>query len=246
MTDTPRFVLPEPLRRYLARSAAQLDSAPEPIWVEDTSGYIAYINPPALALLGYESGHGLFGTHWSLTVSPAYYHTVERRDQNIPAPCETVLITSAGDAVPVDMTATPVFDEDELICIQVKLSSTATGGPQTGADSNRWHTTSYDSVITFDDEFMITAWNHGAEEMYGWTAAEAIGRNVQEIIRLDFLDLTGLQGNSLTGESQTFYARGANVRKDGSVIRVETQLVIVRNRYGDILHYAAIIRYLSQ
>jgi PAS domain S-box-containing protein len=33
---------------------------------------------------------------------------------------------------------------------------------------------------------VITFWNHGAEEMYGWTAAEALGRNAQQLLSTVF------------------------------------------------------------
>jgi PAS domain S-box-containing protein len=243
LEDTFHITLPDPLRQYLARFAAQFNAAPDPIWVEDTSGRIAYINPPALALLGHETDQGLLGAHWSLTVSPTHYHTVELRNQNIPAPCETVLVTFAGYTVPVVMMAMPVFDENEFICIQAKLSRTPAVDRQTGPNYEHWIATHHDAIVAFDNKFIITAWNRGAEDMYGWTVADAIGRNVQDIIRLDFLDITGLQGNHFDGGSQIFYARGANVRKDGTIIQVETQLTIVRDRYGDILHFTAIIRH---
>jgi PAS domain S-box-containing protein len=40
-----------------------------------------------------------------------------------------------------------------------------------------------DAVFAFDHNLHITLWNRGAEEMYGWTAAEAIGRHAAEVVR---------------------------------------------------------------
>ena len=36
----------------------------------------------------------------------------------------------------------------------------------------------HDSVITMDLAGFITGWNRGAERIFGYTAAEAVGRNV--------------------------------------------------------------------
>jgi PAS domain-containing protein len=33
---------------------------------------------------------------------------------------------------------------------------------------------------------VITFWNHGAEEMYGWTAEEAVGKNAQQLLHTIF------------------------------------------------------------
>jgi PAS domain S-box-containing protein len=40
-----------------------------------------------------------------------------------------------------------------------------------------------DAVFAFDHDLKITMWNRGAEELYGWSAAEAIGRPAGEVVR---------------------------------------------------------------
>jgi PAS domain S-box-containing protein len=40
-----------------------------------------------------------------------------------------------------------------------------------------------DAVFAFDHDLHITLWNHGAEELYGWKAEEAIGRPAAEVVR---------------------------------------------------------------
>jgi PAS domain S-box-containing protein len=45
-----------------------------------------------------------------------------------------------------------------------------------------------DAVLATDAEFALTAWNRGAERMFGWTADEALGRLVHELIPTSFSD----------------------------------------------------------
>jgi two-component system, chemotaxis family, CheB/CheR fusion protein len=43
-----------------------------------------------------------------------------------------------------------------------------------------------DAVFTRDLEGHIQYWNHGAEELYGWTSDEAIGKSAYELLRTEF------------------------------------------------------------
>ena len=45
-----------------------------------------------------------------------------------------------------------------------------------------------DAVIGTDTNYVITSWNKAAEQMYGWTAEEAIGQMMPALLRTDFLD----------------------------------------------------------
>ena len=42
---------------------------------------------------------------------------------------------------------------------------------------------SHDAIITADSRRVITGWNAGAREMYGWTEAEAIGRVIHHLLQ---------------------------------------------------------------
>ncbi|MBC7936271.1 MAG: PAS domain S-box protein [Rhizobacter sp.] len=43
-----------------------------------------------------------------------------------------------------------------------------------------------DPIITTDEDLNITRWNRAAERMFKWTAAEAIGKNAVEILKVHF------------------------------------------------------------
>jgi PAS domain S-box-containing protein len=42
---------------------------------------------------------------------------------------------------------------------------------------------SHDAIITADGNHVIRGWNLGAEQMYGWTAAEAVGKVMNELLK---------------------------------------------------------------
>jgi PAS domain S-box-containing protein len=44
----------------------------------------------------------------------------------------------------------------------------------------------HDTIFVRDMSDVITYWNHGAQELYGWTAEEAIGKNSQELLQTVF------------------------------------------------------------
>ena len=43
----------------------------------------------------------------------------------------------------------------------------------------------HDAVIATDEQLLVTAWNKGAERMYGWRANEILGRNLWEAVPVD-------------------------------------------------------------
>src|SRR5688572_3008849 len=61
-----------------------------------------------------------------------------------------------------------------------------------------------DAVIATDDQFRITAWNRAAERIYGWTAAEVMGRSIDEILRSGFSDQQQAEAKELLKENSSF------------------------------------------
>jgi PAS domain S-box-containing protein len=44
----------------------------------------------------------------------------------------------------------------------------------------------HDSIFVRDMDFFITYWNKGAQELYGWSAQEALGQHSQELLRTEY------------------------------------------------------------
>lgn len=103
-----------------------------------------------------------------------------------------------------------------------------------------------DAVLFGDREGKIRYWNAGAEAMFGWAAAEAMGQSMDIIIpeRLRGRHWEGYHRVMATGVTK--YGKDLlavpAARKDGSSISIEFTIQMIRADDGTLLGPAAIIR----
>jgi PAS domain S-box-containing protein len=104
-----------------------------------------------------------------------------------------------------------------------------------------------DAIIHANAEGNIQVWNHGAERIFGFTAAEALGQSLDVIIPPGLRDRhwTGFHATMSTGQSR--YGAGdllsvPALRKDGTRISVEFTIVPFKNPTGQIEGICAILR----
>ncbi|MHB8066632.1 MAG: PAS domain S-box protein [Desulfobaccales bacterium] len=105
---------------------------------------------------------------------------------------------------------------------------------------------SRDAIIFADPEGRIRLWNRGAEEMFGFPAAEAMGQPL-DIIIPENLRARHREGyRRVMASGNTKYAQDLLAvpaqRQDGARISVEFTVVLVRGENGEILGTGAIIR----
>jgi len=88
-----------------------------------------------------------------------------------------------------------------------------------------------DAIMVRDLEHNIRFWNKGAERIYGWTAAEVVGRNVLSLIIKEL-------GTPFESAHREVIARGEwrgemrHFRRDGEEIVVESRWTLVRDEGG--------------
>ena len=104
-----------------------------------------------------------------------------------------------------------------------------------------------DAIVYADREGAIRFWNAGAERIFGFSAAEALGRSLDIIIpdRLRQRHWEGYRQVMATGESR--YGHGdllsvPAIRKDGSRISVEFTIVALHDQAGRVEGVAAVMR----
>jgi PAS domain S-box-containing protein len=95
----------------------------------------------------------------------------------------------------------------------------------------------HDAIIATDAQMTITAWNRAAEELYGWTQAEAIGQNASRLLQSDLVGPT--RDNVLEQVRQTslFVGEVTHHAKDGRRIVVEVHNRVRKDTTGQIMGY---------
>jgi PAS domain S-box-containing protein len=103
-----------------------------------------------------------------------------------------------------------------------------------------------DAVLVSDREGVIRYWNAGAEAIFGWTRAEAVGQSMDLIIpeRLRVRHWSGwdhVMQTGVTRYGKELLAVPA-ARKDGTPLSVEFTIQLVRGPAGAIVGVGAILR----
>jgi len=101
-------------------------------------------------------------------------------------------------------------------------------------------------IIFADEGGIIRLWNSGAEAMFGYTAAEAVGQSMEMIIPEKHRARHDEGYARVMQTGITKYGRDAlavpALRKDGSRISIEFTIVLVRSAEGGMIGAAAIVQ----
>lgn len=96
------------------------------------------------------------------------------------------------------------------------------------------------AVIATDADFVVTEWNVGAEQLYGWSRLDAVGRDVRDLV-------VPASTQEAPGAAVTSLERGAAWsgdsvlrRRDGSEFLAHVRDVVVRDQDGEITGYVGV------
>jgi PAS domain S-box-containing protein len=90
---------------------------------------------------------------------------------------------------------------------------------------------SHDAVITADGNRVITGWNSGAQEMYGWTEKQAVGQTMHELLHTGS-PITVAEVDRVLAREGRWDGELDHTRSDGRQIAVESRQVLQRDDAG--------------
>lgn len=103
-----------------------------------------------------------------------------------------------------------------------------------------------DAVVIADAEGTITYWNNAAERLFGWPAAETLGRNLDMIIpeRLRERHREGYARVARTGQTKygTQLLEVPALHKTGKPLSIAFTLTLVPGSDGGVARFVAVIR----
>jgi len=91
---------------------------------------------------------------------------------------------------------------------------------------------SHDAIILMDQNRAVTGWNTGAQEMYGWTEAEARGQKTHILLQTT-ASQANAQIDTILSQAGRWDGELVHTRRDGVRIAVESRQVLQRDTAGE-------------
>jgi diguanylate cyclase (GGDEF)-like protein/PAS domain S-box-containing protein len=105
---------------------------------------------------------------------------------------------------------------------------------------------SEDAIVTKDRTGTITSWNHGAERLFGYTAAEAIGRPINLIVPPEGEEEQEELTRQVFAGQSVHQLETTRVRRDGTDVAVSLSISPVLDDRAEIVSAAVIARDVTE
>jgi len=89
-----------------------------------------------------------------------------------------------------------------------------------------------DAIISTDMDFVARTWNRGAQEIYGYTAAEAIGRPVREVVPIEYPQQPRPEVIARFLADGWWEGEVRQQRKDGVWLDIHSSITMIRDDEG--------------
>ena len=236
--------------QHAARLAAIVQSSDDAIISKDLRGVITSWNPAAEKLFGYAAAEAI-GRPITELIIPAERLDEERdilarigRGEAIEH-FETVRCTKGGGRIEVVLTVSPVRNERGDV---IGISKTARDiGERRRAEEMRAQLaaivdSSDDAIVSKTLDGIIQSWNPGAEKLFGYSRAEAVGHHIRLIVpRERWPEEDDVLARVGRGERVEHFET-VRVTKSGQPVEISLTVSPVRNVAGHIIGASKIAR----
>jgi PAS domain S-box-containing protein len=214
------------LQRQKRYFESLVEVSPTAIIVEDLEANVTSWNPAAEHLFGYTAEEAigrnlddLVATREDLHEEAAAFTRAGQRRES--ARGITRRTRKDGTLVDVELVIEPVVVADEHIGFVV-IYHDITDLQRQRRYFEAVLQLSPTAIVTVDEQFNVTSWNPAAEELFGYTAEEAIGRFIDDLVAnsTDLREEAAAQ-NEAGYRGERVRALTRRTRKDGSLVEVE-------------------------
>ena len=242
--ENARRILQEEAARKAAEEAAReierqrehlrvtLASIGDAVIVTDTDSRVTFMNSVAVDLTGWqpedaagkplEEVFRILNEHSREPVENPV-RRVLREGVVVGLANHTVLIARDGREIPIDDSGAPVRGEQGSIggaVLVFRDVTEARRAMETGLRLAAIVESSDDAIISKDLSGVVTSWNQAAERMFGFTAAEAIGRSIRMIIPADRQPEEDVVLTRIRSGQAVTHFETIRQRKDGTLIPI--------------------------
>ena len=244
--------MPDQVSQGTAFMQAVLESARDAILICNAEGIVTNWNDAAAELFGY-SAQEIVGQPVT-TLTPTNRLDEERpmldriaRNEAI-SDYQTQRLRKDGQPIEVYLSVTPVLDETTNLLGAIHVLRSYSKGSQLDPQMllAAIFESADDAIITKDLNGVITSWNPGAERMFGYEAAEMIGKPISNLIPSDQPDEeTNILRRIRTGKPVDHYETKRQT-KDDRIIDISLTVSPIRDSTGNIVGASKIARDITE
>jgi PAS domain S-box-containing protein len=219
-----------------ARLAAIVASSDDAIVSKDLTGRIESWNAAAERMFGW-TAEEVIGRPITIIIPPDRQdeetYVLSRISQGLGVDhFETVRHRKDGSPIEVSLTVSPIRAPDGTVIGASKIARDISDRRRLEWEAMRLAAivaSSEDAIVSKSLDGIIQTWNAGAERMFGFSAAEAVGRHISMIIPEDRLhEETEVLRRVRAGESVEHFET-VRRRKDGSTLDISLAVSPIRN-----------------
>ena len=242
-----------------------LRSIGDAVITTDTEGCITYLNEVAESLTGWSHQDALgqplervFKIVNEVTRLPVENPAMRALREGVVVGLanHTVLIKKDGSECPIDDSAAPIRNEQGFVsgCVLIFRDVTAQRLIER-EKANQLHTarllaaiveSSNDAIVSKSLDGFIQTWNAAAERLFGYTAAQAIGRHISLVIPLDRMAEEDEIIVNLKAGQRTEHYETERLRSDGQRVEVSLTISPIKDDSGNVIGASKIARDITE
>jgi diguanylate cyclase (GGDEF)-like protein/PAS domain S-box-containing protein len=231
-----------------------VDTAHDAIWTMDVGARVHFLNDAGTRILGYGPGE-LVGRRFGDLIVPADRPRARTAWDRVRAGDRVTALALGlrhrdGHEVHVLVSAAPRLDAGGHVTAITGIATNLSEHRRVEEDAARQRELvrrvlqcSVDGILAFDRDLEITAWNAGLAEIFGVTAADAIGRDVCDVLpcMLENGEHEGFAA-TLRGDAPASTARPFHVLESGRHGQIDCHYTPLRDEAGQISGGLVVVR----
>jgi PAS domain S-box-containing protein len=233
---TEKVLAEAEIKRTTTLLQAVADGVPYAVFVKDLKSRYLLFNQGAARLAG-KKIEDVVGRDDTAIFNPEEALEVMADDQRVIASGETStreeVLTLTGKTRTFFSTKAPYWDNHGKIIGIIGISRDITQRKQAEEQMREQATLldkAQDAIVVRDLDHRILYWNKSAERLYGWTAQEALGRSIKELLYQD--PSAFLAATDATFEKGEWVGEIQQYNRDGKTLTIEGRWTLVRDDPG--------------
>jgi len=246
-----RSRLDEELRRRSEWLSVTLASIADAVISTDHEGRVNFMNTVAETLTGWRGEEAIgrvitdvFRVLSEHTKQPLENPALRAVREGVPVSVaeQTLLIARDGAAHPIDESAAPVRSADGKVIGSVLIFRDVSARRRSEAVLAAIVETSDDAIISKSLDGIIRSWNRSAERLFGYSAAEAVGRHIDIIVPEELRHEERMILERLRRGERIDHFQTIRVAKNGRRLNISLSISPIKDASGKIIGASKVSR----